>query len=1225
MKMTSFYVAVVAVFTCIGLAVSQECAAGWERHEDSCYYFTFHPQRSYQESARGCEEYGAHLLTVNTKEEMTFISDWLTKHDQGRVNKWWTSGHVRGDNIEWSGDGSNTLSSPEYWANLTTSHGGDVVVFAFSELVSAYRWDRERPESQCSQVCEISVMESYRITQRGRDFMYGTNITDPNEIRYGPQFFNEPKSTVVIGRVNEVVIECIARSNPPPTYKWFRKYRAELPAVVSPDKRYVITDGRLIITKPEANFDQGRYHCVASNELGAAISESAEISFGYLMEFSNDPQGIVIAKMYSGTNINCRLPAYSPAVNIRWYKEDGGPNFLRTDLHPHQFVSTNGKFYLSETSNQDAGYYHCVVTLIPKVGQILATNQPPSRTSLGIQLAITGDSPRDYGPEIHDDFPAVFPHPTLRGETLTIECFAYGKLPLYYSWKKDNGPLPNKAVISDHGRVVTLPDAQLEDAGNYTCRVERGSSGVAEKSLSLIVEAKPFFITPLRHHHIDMNCTFTWHCEAAGLPKPTYSWYKDGQVINSSSSHIQVRGNILKIDRADTVHHQGMYQCSASNVHGTTMSTAQIRVLSFKPSFARHPVNPSQMGTEGGTITMLCQPEAAPAPNITWYKNGMALPISFDANERLVQLYNGNLMIKELHISDKGIYECMAVNYLGAARSSGILTVVSQTVLTRAPSDTLATVNTTVFLECQASYDKRNKDLVYIWDMNGREINFDIDHHFKLGEQGEVTGLYIISVQTYHTGMYGCTAQTVDESIRKTAYLEVAGPPGECAGVVAVVNGNNALIKWVPGPTNSADITKFDIEFSTDFNKSWRMLKNDITFVEAVDRIRNDRCIYNVTGLKPGSSYRFRLVAYNRFGPGPPSLPSGFYKIQDAAPVTTVTAIRENFGPVGTLVVEWDLLNSEDLTGDNVGYRIYYRKKSYSNDTKWSQGEVSGHFNQFSALVGIENYYLEYEIKICAFNDHGPGPNSSVEIIMSQGDVPLAAATKVFVKPYNSTALKVFWTPVPLVREAIRGKMVGYGINYWLEGEGMDSSNAYCVEDCGYALLVGLEPRGHYWVNLQLYTMAGMGAPSEDYYQYTYHSAPLNYPEYVHVASYDSRSVRVMWRGITTGSNEEVLRGYKIKWWSATENIRTANETIIPNRQTFGVVHGIGPNTVYALRVMGFSRGGDGKNSPTVYFTLEGQVMYNPETTEILNCCPGCFSKLHVVILLIYCVSLTWH
>lgn len=48
----------------------------------------------------------------------------------------------------------------------------------------------------------------------------------------------------------------------------------------------------------------------------------------------------------------------------------------------------------------------------------------------------------------------------------------------------------------------------------------------------------------------------------------------------------------------------------------------------------------------------------------------------------------------------------------------------------------------------------------------------------------------------------------------------------------------------------------------------------DITLVEAIDHNRVGRCLYDVHDLKPGSSYRFRVVAYNRYGKGPPSLPS---------------------------------------------------------------------------------------------------------------------------------------------------------------------------------------------------------------------------------------------------------------------------------------------------------------------------------------------------------------
>ena len=66
-------------------------------------------------------------------------------------------------------------------------------------------------------------------------------------------------------------------------------------------------------------------------------------------------------------------------------------------------------------------------------------------------------------------------------------CLVY-RLPLYYSWSRDNGPIPEKAVDAEEGRVLLIPNAQLEDSGNYTCRVERGTRASDVKTLSLIVE-----------------------------------------------------------------------------------------------------------------------------------------------------------------------------------------------------------------------------------------------------------------------------------------------------------------------------------------------------------------------------------------------------------------------------------------------------------------------------------------------------------------------------------------------------------------------------------------------------------------------------------------------------------------------------------------------------------------------------------------------------------------
>ena len=67
------------------------------------------------------------------------------------------------------------------------------------------------------------------------------------------------------------------------------------------------------------------------------------------------------------------------------------------------------------------------------------------------------------------------------------------RLPLYYSWSRDNGPIPGKAENAEEGRVLLIPDAQLEDSGNYTCRVERGTRASDVKTLSLVVEGAESF------------------------------------------------------------------------------------------------------------------------------------------------------------------------------------------------------------------------------------------------------------------------------------------------------------------------------------------------------------------------------------------------------------------------------------------------------------------------------------------------------------------------------------------------------------------------------------------------------------------------------------------------------------------------------------------------------------------------------------------------------------
>ncbi|BFZ22584.1 hypothetical protein BsWGS_25623 [Bradybaena similaris] len=1094
------------------------------------------------------------------------------------------------------------------WAQeeeMNSIENGQHIVFVYNVVEGKFMFGRQTPSAKLPYVCEISLNEAYRIIQQERDHMFGTDIMDPNKVILGPKFIKQPNSIVVLPPLPTAVIECVVVSNPDASYKWYHDRGSSKMVEMTSTTWYTITNGKLTITNPDETRDEGSYQCVASNAIGSVLSDPVRISFGFLHEFSNHPPGGVTAKLYQGIAIACQLPAYNPAVAVKWYKEDDGPNFMRTDLHPYIFVSNNGKLYFSEISQMDAGEYHCFVTLMSPVGHMLSAAQYPARSSMGIQLVVTGDMAHDYGPEIHNDFPAVFPFPSLRGETLTLECFAFGKLPLYYSWSRDNGPIPEKASLMEHGRMLILPDAQLEDAGNYTCIVERQSNAVQVKSLHLIIEARPFFIFPLTDQHVDIDRQFTWRCEAMGIPRPTYTWFKDGKQLYTIPGDIEVQVSTLTILKTDPKKHPGMYQCMAVNVHGTSFSTAQLRVLSFAPSFLKRPVNPSQYGTVGGEVIILCQPESAPPATITWLKDDRELSEAEGAESRVTKLANGNLLLKGLQMTDTGTYTCVASNNMGNASSSGHLTIVTRSVISIPPSDIHVDINNTAFLSCQASYDQSKRDLVYVWDLNGRVLDFEREPHYMLGSKGVLSGLYIVSAQLYHTGLYRCSATTVDDTTTATAYVTVNGPPGECAGVRAAIAGRNSTIFWILGPDYGAPISLFHLQFNTNFNPEWRVLKSDVSVIDAIDvNFPNQRCLLTVYDLKPGSSYRFRVIAVNRYGQGPPSLPSVLYKIPDAAPVVPVDGIRAAWGPVGTLPVTWNPLHLEDLTGDGVGYMVYYRKKS-ATKSLFSTMRVDGRDTTITAVVGPDNYFLEYEIIVGAFNDHGYGPNSSIVVIMSAEDMPPAAPTKVYGDPYNATAMMVHWVPIPNNREFVRGNTIGYQINYWsqtVKNPEIGSTNIYC--DCGIGMVVGLDPNEDYWINIQVFTNAGLGPVSGDGEGSTFIFPPMNYPEYVHVGSYMGNAVFVTWRGVSTGLLEEPVIGYKIRWWPATENIRKANDTVVPRAMSHGVVKGLENGVVYALRVLAYSAGGDGKKSPTTYFTLEGQVVYNPETTEIMNSSP---------------------
>ena len=96
----------------------------------------------------------------------------------------------------------------------------------------------------------------------------------------------------------------------------------------------------------------------------------------------------------------------------------------------------------------------------------------------------------------------------------------------------------------------------------------------------------------------------------------------------------------------------------------------------FPPSFTKHPLESTTLGSLGGSLTILCHPDAAPRPNITWLHDSRVVSGEEGGSPAHLQpLTNGHLRIVNLSFSDQGIYTCKAVNELGTAESSTTLTV----------------------------------------------------------------------------------------------------------------------------------------------------------------------------------------------------------------------------------------------------------------------------------------------------------------------------------------------------------------------------------------------------------------------------------------------------------------------------------------------------------------------------------------------------------------------
>lgn len=1050
------------------------CPPNWIRFRESCYRFTKSPDRPRNEARKICQAYEADLISVNSPEEHGFVITTLMRIDLQK-GSWYVGAHQQSAGY-WTNDGDGSqLSGLEnaFFDDRQLSYNSynllpkDYLVYRYSHQDGRWGLAPVEGTQYFHFICEGQSARLKFLFEEQRSFTYGVDLADtfdPEHIPRGPYFIKEPVDTIYDPFMTTFAqLTCIAGGYPSPTYRWFREdFELDRPVYrpMDPlnDTRLILSGGSLMIYSPDAEKDSAKYHCTATNKFGTVRSESVLLSFGYIREF-NQKRPIESGNQYWGKVMYCDPPSYYPAVNFLWAR-GYFPNLVEEDKRV--FVSYDGGLYFSALESIDRGNYSCNV--MSKVSDL-------GRNGPFFTLSVYPHS--DYQQlKFPNNFPKVFPEAPYVGQEVRLECVSFGYPVPSYNWTRRNENLPRKAHLSNFNRVLTIPSVGVEDEGEYICDVRNDRARISN-SVFLKVQAEPNFTIPLADKHMDNKGELHWNCEAFGIPDVNYTWWRNGEKLSMDTLETEdrdryiIQDNVLTIRYLDPERDPGMYQCEARNQLRTRYSSGQLRVLSLKPTFKKKPLESETYGSEGGNVTIRCNPEAAPKPTYTWRKDGIVIG---PGGKRFIT-ENGNLIIRQISRDDEGVYTCVAKNQYGTDESRGRLIVMrAPRFIERLQPRLTVQVRETVFLHCSADVDPL-LDTAYLWSHNGIRMKDASDLYADRRiyiDGGELT---IYNVSLADIGDYECIVKSAIGRISSHTHLRVEGPPGSPGGVqVLNIQKSSVTLEWTDSSPNGRPITSYVITGRTQWNTSWSIISDEIVNVMEVDRYNGrKRAIINAQ-LLPWSVYEFRVQAVNLLGIGMPSAPSPQFSTLPDKPNTTPANLGGGGGKIGDLTITWTPLPLSHQNGPGIHYKIFWRRHKAEVEFQSLLLKEYGNVGMHVVHISLEYFFTKYDVKIQAINDMGAGPESEIVEIYSAEDMPQVAPQQVYARSYNSTALNVTWNPIDQSRERLRGKLIGHRLKYWKQANKEEECIYFLSRTTrNWALVVGLQPDTYYFVKVRVH------------------------------------------------------------------------------------------------------------------------------------------------------------
>ncbi|KAM9350723.1 neural cell adhesion molecule L1.2 [Symphorus nematophorus] len=995
-------------------------------------------------------------------------------------------------------------------------------------------------------------------TQPGRAAIHIPSNYHISDLKRPPMITTQPESVTVFS-VEDLVMSCEASGNPSPIFRWTKDGK-EFDPGSDPELKVSERPGSSAFYTLSNTMDtlkqyQGKYICYAANELGTAVSNEAVLKTDAPPSQQKEKKVYVKAEEGNSIVLKCNPPQSSMEPIIHWMDWRLHHIFLSERV----VVGKDGNLYFAHLTPDDSrDDYTCNV-------QYLATRTILAKEPITLTVNPSNSVLRNRRPHMMRPTGGHSSYRALRGQTVELECIVQGLPTPKVTWLRKDGELSESRSVKDmFDRRLRFSNISESDGGEYQCIAEN-TQGKITHTYTVTVEAAPYWTNEPVSQLYAPGETVKLDCQADGIPPPIIGWTKNGIPLSETdkdSRHTltESRSLILKdVNFGDTA----IYQCQASNKHGTILTNTNVYVIELPPQILTEDGN-TYTFTEGQKATLECETFGSPKPKVIWESDRIG---NLLADPRVNLLTNGVLEIFNITHDDEGSYTCSVQN--SNLSVSAELEVLNRTVITSPPQALKVQPGNTATFTCLSLVDPKLGSPLIQWRKNNQKL---IESHSDEKYTFEGPDLIIANVEPSDEGMYTCEVITKLDMAEASSTLTLCDRPDPPALLQITEAKRRAVtLSWTPGDDHNSEVLEYVVEFEDQDYKErgWEELK----------RVAGNKKRATLP-LWPYMSYRFRVIAINDVGNSDPSKPSEIHNAPAEAPDNNPEDVRSESTDPDTLVIAWEEMDKRNFNGPDFKYRVLWRRVVGSGPT-W-------HTNYTTAppfMVSDVGSFSAFEIKVQAVNEKGEGPEPDPVIGYSGEDFPLEAPMDVGVALMNSTTIRVTWPAVD--RESVRGHLLGYkiyltrtGSRGHHRGRRSKEPESTVVVKTGaneeMKVITDLRPYSHYTLAVTVLNSKGEGPPSEPVFFKTHEGVP-GPPASLMLDSPSETEITLHW--MPPSQPNGILIGYLLQYQQIVESDDSPMQVVTIDDPT--VTHlplkGLDRHSHYRFYLRGRTAAGDGE------------------------------------------------